>query len=269
MKISSYLENHQRGTPDFPAELHIVSENHPGYHMQFHWHSDIEIIHISKGILQLTLNDAHYTLQQGESIVIPGGIVHGAVPQNCEYECFVFSKSMLYAAPGIKNLIKTKFLYPVRLSANGSVEKLFELVHGENFNQLLLMSLLFSVINEAISKQSGTKIISEEKIERIKPAITYVEDNYHGHITVEQLATECLMSSNYFIKYFKEVTAQTPIEFLNKYRVEAACEMILSGHSVTETAFACGFNDLSYFIHMFKKEMGISPKKYATEKKVL
>lgn len=269
MKISSYLERDPRGTPDFPVELHVVTENHPRYNMQFHWHSDIEIIHISQGTLALTLNDAHYALSAGESIIIPGGVVHGAVPAQCEYECMIFSKSILYAAPGIKKLIKTKLLYPVKFSEHDVMQKLFSLMREESYNQLQLMSLLFSIINETVEKQDGTKIISEEKIERIKPAIIYVEDNYHSHITVADLAKECLMSSNYFIKYFKEVTDQTPVEFLNKYRIEAACEMLLSGHSVTDTAFACGFNDLSYFIHIFKKEIGISPKKYATQKNVL
>ena len=269
MKISSYLERDPRGTPDFPVELHIVSENHPRYNMQFHWHSDIEIIHISKGTLSLTLNDAHYILTEGESIIIPGGVVHGAVPSECEYECLIFSKSILYVAPGIKRLIKSRLLYPVKFDESKTIAELFSVMRAENLNQLQLMSLIFSVINETVEKQDGTKTISEEKIERIKPAIVYIEDNYNNHISVSDLARECLMSSNYFIKYFKDVTDQTPVEFIIKYRVEAACEMLLSGFSVTDTAFACGFNDLSYFIHIFKKETGISPKKYATQKNML
>lgn len=266
MKISSYHELLPRGTPDFPVELYVVTENHPRYNMQFHWHSDIEIVHVSKGTLALTLNDSHYNLKTGESILIPGGVAHGAIPSSCEYECLRFSKSILYAAPDIKKLIKAKLLYPVEFSENEDVQKLFSVMRKENLNQLQLMSLVFSVVDEAVKKQDGTKTISEEKIERIKPAIIYVEDNYHTHITVADLAGKCLMSSNYFIKYFKDVTDQTPVEFLNRHRIEAACEMLLSGYSVTHTAFSCGFNDLSYFIHIFKKEIGISPKKYAMQK---
>ncbi len=269
MKISSYHELNPRGTPDFPVELYVVNKNHPRYNMQFHWHSDIEIIHISKGELALTLNDTHYSLTVGESIVVPGGTVHGAVPHDCEYECLRFSKSILYATPEIKKIIKTKLLYPVKFKENAEMQNLFSLMKKENFDRLSLMSLFFSVISETVKKQDGTKIIAEEKIERIKPAILYIEDNYSNCITVADLAKECLMSSNYFIKYFKEVTEQTPVEFLNRHRIEAACEMLLSGHSVTETAFSCGFNDLSYFIHVFKTHTGISPKKYSVQKNML
>lgn len=269
MKISPYLERNERGKPDFPLELYIVNENHPRYNMQFHWHSDIEIIRVTKGKLNLALNDMHYTLTETESILIPGGIVHGAVPEKCEYECLRFSKGILYATGEIKKIIKTRLLHPVRILERAAVEKLFSLMRKEEPNQLTLMSCLYLIINEVVEKQQETKIISEEKIERIKPAIIYIEDNFQSCITVAHLAKECLMSNNYFIKYFKEVTNQTPVGFLNRHRVEAACEMLLSGHSVTETAFSCGFNDLSYFIHVFKTHTGISPKKYSVQKKYI
>ena len=180
MKISPYLERNERGTPDFPLELYIVNENHPRYNMQFHWHGDIEIIRVIKGKLNLTLNDTHYKLAETEAILIPGGIVHGAVPENCEYECLRFSKGILYATAEIKKIIKTKLLQPVRISEKNATEKFFSLMREGNPNQLTLMSCLYIIINEAIEKQQETKILSEEKIERIKPAIIYIEELFGG-----------------------------------------------------------------------------------------
>ena len=263
MKILSYPENLRRGTPDFPVELHIVDENHPRYQMQFHWHSDIEIIYVVRGILHLTLNDLRFELQAGESVIVPGGVVHGATATGCEYICIVFSKSILYATSGVKSLIKSKFLHPVHFEENDDIKELLESLRASNREMLVQMSMIYKIMDMALKKQDGSNIISEEKIDRIKPAIVYIEDNYQSRICVDELAKECLMSSSYFIKCFREKTGQTPVEFLNKYRIEVACEMLLAGNSVTETAFECGFNDLSYFINMFKKEKGISPKKYA------
>ena len=202
MKTSPYLEHNERGTPDFPLELYIVTENHPRYNMQFHWHSDIEIIRILKGKLDLTLNDTRYTMNIGQAIIIPGGIVHGAVPEDCEYECLRFSKGILYATPEIKKAVKTRLLHPVRLTETDAVKKLFSLMKKESINQLTLMSYLYLIIGEAVEKQQETKTVSDEKIERVKPAIIYIEDNFQNSITVSDLAKECLMSNNYFIKYF-------------------------------------------------------------------
>ena len=71
------------------------------------------------------------------------------------------------------------------------------------------------------------------------------------------------MSQNYFCKLFRDVTGETPVEYITTYRLEMASEMLLSGAKVTDVALDCGFNDLSYFIHIFKKNLGISPKQYA------
>ena len=58
----------------------------------------------------------------------------------------------------------------------------------------------------------------------------------------------------------KEKTGKTPVEYLNGYRIEKASQLLLnSDQSVTEIAFSCGFNDLSYFIKTFKKLIYYNP----------
>jgi AraC-like DNA-binding protein len=71
------------------------------------------------------------------------------------------------------------------------------------------------------------------------------------------------MSSKYFCYFFKEMTGKTPVEYLNGFRVEKASRKLLySDLSVTEIAYLCGFNDLSYFIKTFKRQKGVSPAKF-------
>ena len=59
------------------------------------------------------------------------------------------------------------------------------------------------------------------------------------------------------------MTHRTPIDYLNYYRIERACyQLITTNLSITEIAYASGFNDLSYFIKTFKKYKGNHSKKY-------
>ena len=59
------------------------------------------------------------------------------------------------------------------------------------------------------------------------------------------------------------MTRRTPIDYLNYYRIEQATYQLLqSDATVTEIAYRCGFNDLSYFIRAFKKYKGITPGRY-------
>ena len=83
---------------------------------------------------------------------------------------------------------------------------------------------------------------------------------------LEQLSTLCNMNIHYFCKFFKKITDETPMGYIQRYRIEMGCEFLLSGMSVTDTAYACGFNDTSYFINIFKKHMGITPKQYQKQK---
>ena len=71
------------------------------------------------------------------------------------------------------------------------------------------------------------------------------------------------MNPNYFCRMFKEIIQTTPIEYLLQYRIEqAAMRLTAANISVTEAAMACGFNDYSYFIRVFKRVKGVTPKQY-------
>ena len=53
------------------------------------------------------------------------------------------------------------------------------------------------------------------------------------------------------------------MDYVNQYRIEQACHQLLTtDFPITEVAFNRGFNDSSYFIKVFKKYKGTTPKKY-------
>ncbi len=268
MRYSYFHEDTQRGTADFPIDYYKIHINHPRYHMQTHWHKDIEIIRINEGTLEAQIGDTPYTLKKGDSIYIPGGVAHGAEPVDCDYECMVFSPVIMYVTQKIRTIIKSKIVCPVKFHNNQFINDAFDsFLFKQNGSELNVISALYKTAYSAMEKQTPAKNNIEYRIDRIKPSISYIENNFSTGISLQTLAEECSMSSNYFCKIFKDITGQTPVEYITTYRIEAACEMLLSGASVTDTAYDCGFNDLSYFIHVFKKTTGISPKQYSQIKK--
>ena len=79
---------------------------------------------------------------------------------------------------------------------------------------------------------------------------------------LNEMAEAAQMSPKYFCYFFKEMTSKTPVEYLNGYRIEKAAKKLLNTNdSVTDIAYSCGFNDLSYFIKTFKIQKGMSPAK--------
>ena len=90
-----------------------------------------------------------------------------------------------------------------------------------------------------------------------------IETSYDQCLTLDILAKEAGMNAKYFCRFFHEMTHRTPIDYLNYQRIEHACyELATSENSVTDVAFNCGFNDLSYFIKTFKRYKGKTPGKY-------
>lgn len=262
-----YQEVTQRGTSDFPIEYYSLNKRHPRYTMQMHWHKDIELIRVTHGRLECTIGDIPFTLCEGESMYIPSDITHSAMPYDCEYECAVFSPSILYATQRIRSVVKSQILSPVKFSKSDEIDNVFDSLcmqwDGYEFD---VASSLYKIAHLALSEQSRITSPANGKAERIKPALYYIRKNFNEKILLETLAEECGMSPNYFCKLFRDVTGETPVEYITTYRLEMASEMLLSGAKVTDVALDCGFNDLSYFIHIFKKNLGISPKQYVKTK---
>ena len=93
--------------------------------------------------------------------------------------------------------------------------------------------------------------------------LEFIEKNYANPITLQELSASVSMSPKYFCRFFSEMTHQTPVDYLNRQRIEEAClQLAATDDSITEIAYRNGFNDLSYFIRTFKKYKGMTPGKY-------
>jgi len=82
-------------------------------------------------------------------------------------------------------------------------------------------------------------------------------------LNVLALSKEIGMSTSNLYRKITSLTGMSPVEFIRYIRLQAAAKMLVrEGVNVSEAASLCGFNDLSYFCKSFKKQFGVSPKKY-------
>lgn len=273
MKTIGQYEDVTRGSTAFPIAFHYVDKNHPCYEMNLHWHADSEIIFIEQGSLELQLNETQTTLNKGDIIYISKNTLHGAVPHDCVYDCIVFNEKTLFKNAPVLYSEAEKFgccafrqnRHAIRYISSAILESR-RMEQGSIFNIYSNLYALYSELYFAQSIDVGAEGKSTKKIEALKNAIKIIEKEYANPITLNDLANACNMSPRYFCGFFKDMTGHTPFDYLNLYRVEAACELLSQGrYSITDTAFMCGFNDLSYFIKTFKKYKSTSPGKYAAQ----
>ena len=87
----------------------------------------------------------------------------------------------------------------------------------------------------------------------------YMEYRYNEQIGLDDLAKFCGITKHHLSREFKRFTGQTVLTYLNTLRCKSAEVCLSEGMSVTETAFECGFESVSYFSRTYKKIMGAPP----------
>ncbi|HVV54676.1 MAG TPA: helix-turn-helix domain-containing protein [Mucilaginibacter sp.] len=114
--------------------------------------------------------------------------------------------------------------------------------------------------------QSPFMIFSGQKEhldEPIKKAQLYIERNFSNKITVDQLSEMFAISRRNFERRFKKATRNTPVEYLQRVKIEAAKKSLEAGReNVNEVMYAVGYSDHKAFRTIFKKITGLSPIEY-------
>ena len=101
-----------------------------------------------------------------------------------------------------------------------------------------------------------------KKYKKLQPALTEITEYWNKNEAVLYYAELCDMSEVSFRRNFKEFTGKAPLEYRNDIRLNNAKIMLQSGqYTVSETAEACGFSNLSFFTRLYKKKYGHTPKK--------
>lgn len=94
-------------------------------------------------------------------------------------------------------------------------------------------------------------------------ALSYVRQQYHNRITLDDVAKLCGMSKSHFSRTFKSEHGITFQDFLIQQRINKAVELLgNSDLQVTQVALAVGFTELSNFTRTFQRTIGILPTCY-------
>ena len=103
---------------------------------------------------------------------------------------------------------------------------------------------------------------------RLLPAISYIGQNLHRRIRLDELSKVVPLQPAYLCHLFSRTMGQSPIDFINRKRIERAQFLLRrEDMALKQVAAEVGFNDVYYFSRTFKKIAGISPSNYRRQKK--
>jgi len=129
----------------------------------------------------------------------------------------------------------------------------------------LYMHHIFITINRYIKEGRETK---NDTINDIERAAHFFKDNYNKPISIEQYASEHLMSVNWFIHSFKSVMKISPMQYIISLRIAMAKGYLENSmQNISEISNEVGYENSLYFSRLFRKYTGVSPTEYRKRNK--
>ncbi len=126
-----------------------------------------------------------------------------------------------------------------------------------------IISSLVAIIVELSRIYSLGVGFSPEVTDGIARVISHVQNDFQGTVNLRKLAGIACMSQRTLDRQFKSMMGMTPIEYVNKVRIEHSLPLLLDpGQLTSDVAFAAGFRDSNYFSRRFRKYFGMSPRAY-------
>lgn len=243
-----------------------------------HFHKDYELFLLVKGGRKFFSSNKICSLTPASAMLIEPGEHHqSTVNINCPMERYA-----VYISPKlIETVLKENRCFPalesiMRFETDpdafaeiighiNAIEKDIRLKDAYSKVDIKnhLTAVLISLFRNNRESEGGSSHFEKNDM-RLQAPIDFILKNYSSQITLEQCADIAYMSVSHFSRQFHLITGMNFKEYLNRVRIEKACEILKKERvpNKTELAQAVGFSSGSYFTYVFRSNTGLSPTEY-------
>lgn len=273
-----------------PRTCHSLNEFLDG-EVDCHWHTEFQFGLILKGqvdywIIKNPDLKIHQTLNAGDGFFINSKVLHSYRQNVPGTEIFIFSVSPDFFASSLifgntyRNLILPVLHSPVLglFLQNGNLEDSYLLELFKTFNllnpkdkdydlhSLELLSRLWRHLFFKLERVHGIfplRKLPALQEQRMKHMLDYIHQHYSEPLTVERIANAGQVSRRECYRCFQASLSQSPGKYLNLFRLSTAAYLLANtSQSLACICEQCGFNNLSYFGKLFRKQYGTTPGQF-------
>jgi len=109
----------------------------------------------------------------------------------------------------------------------------------------------------------NSTVLAQPTSTLIKQAVWFLQQNYVQPINRKDVAAAVGVNPSYLSKIFHQEMSISLVDYLNRYRIKKAQELLLqTTHTITNVATQVGFDDAAYFSRVFHRLTGKSPQEY-------
>lgn len=253
-----------------------VLRNYPEMRALCHWHHDLELIYIRSGVMNYSINGETVLLEPGDTLFVASRQMHygyHSEKQDCEFVCILCHPSLFSGNPTVER----EYIAPVsdgvpyihfrRNAYTGQLmERIWELKNSDPGDYELevigcLLLILAQVYREVAVCSENAPRRNDLNIQR--DMVAHIQQHYTQPLTLNEIAAAGNVSRSKCCQIFQMYTHQTPIAFLNDYRLEVSRSLLKNtSANISDIAFSCGFNHLSYFTKLFTRKFLYTPREY-------
>jgi len=200
--------------------------------------------------------------KDGDMVFIPKGKRY-FMRYTAESTVFVLINFDLYNGNGVRITLTDQITVLCEAEKKGPIAKTVTALElcaasrtAEGFlRKKELMYRLFSLIYQRIPY--GTE---DSEFLQIAESVQLLRQSYLENLPITQIARASHVSVNYFRSLFRKYFAMSPVKYRNALRMERAKELLCGGNfTVSEVAYACGFENVGYFCRYYRQFVGESP----------
>lgn len=276
-KSYSKMANFNQAKTYIYDHVRLRAEEQIGLHSQPTW----ELSYIVKGRGMRVVGDHQERFEAGEVVLVPPGMPHcwyfEASNENDTIENICLQISGEWLGRLAENLPETAVAIAHILSINTAVKFCGEtarqiataIVAMDSQTPLLRLSTFLRVIEllaaDAVTEDIGRQIIIDRNEERRKNIEIYVACNFQRDITLAAVARHVGLSRTAFCRWMRQQMHTTFATYVLRIRLQKAADALHDTPDlpISHIAYQSGFSDVSHFNRMFKREFGLSPKRYA------
>ncbi|GLG01913.1 AraC family transcriptional regulator [Alicyclobacillus hesperidum subsp. aegles] len=289
MDVRDLLEMRTHGDTMFHLQVYEVVLTRGPYQqtVNLHWHAETEFVLVTEGTVRFRVGHQTFDVPAGQAVLVNSEELHSMIaPNDAPSVCqaIVFDLELLCSCgydriqhQFIQPLIDKRRRFPTRMEVKWPfeqriVEQLYEIVrlYGTKVTgyELFIKACLYQVIAELVTHDMllgdcSSQHLDDERSARLKRVLTYIEDHLSERLRLEDLAAQAHMSEGHFCRFFKEMTQQKPMQYINERRVNLAARLLQDPQrSITSVAMELGFHDVSYFIKVFRAHKHCTPLAY-------
>lgn len=279
--FSDLSERLHYNLPEFPLYVRKDKLLRYGYTAACHWHPDLEFILVLDGAMDFFVNGKTVRIETHKGIFVNSKRLHygfSADRTNCSFIAVVIHPVLFYEnSHAVKVYLDQKFgsvsddfisLSPKidwQREALFLLSQIYDEMYSDSCNPLRLVSQavgLCAQMGDHIQQISGHRIDSQ--LQTIVWKMTgYIHQHYDMKITLDDIAASGAVCRSKCCELFNKYVGQTPNAYVMRYRITKCCNMLReTNRTVCDIAITCGFQSASYFSHVFRNEIGLTPQDY-------